>query len=126
MNFSSALDYCESLGAKLYVPTSAEEEAYIWNLYPNKHYTNDENDGWLWINAVALDSSNLHNLTQFDGEELEYTNWNPGQPNTPPSEAGNWAFIRSIGSSDSPAWIDTPSGAHNLDFVCKVRGWYGE
>ena len=54
LQWSDAKQYCENLNAKLFLPTNFEIETKVWNLYQSKGDVMDR----LWIDAIALDSSN--------------------------------------------------------------------
>ena len=71
--WGEAKSFCEEQEAELFFPASGEEEADLWNLYLTK--PDAKTLTRLWINAVALDSSNSLKYTTSNGDELGYTNW---------------------------------------------------
>ena len=112
--WDEAKSFCEEQKAELFLPSSAEEESDLWDLYSSRSDAKTR----LWINVAALDSSNPLEYTASNGDELRYTNWlkTPKQPNN----ANSVVFIGPIteGSTDPPFWIDA-AGPAIFDFACQ-------
>jgi putative hemolysin len=69
--WTEAKAYCETLGGHLATVTSAGEQAAVYNLVSG----GDKNV--YWIGGYRLNSDWLW----VTGEQWEYTNWAPGEPN---------------------------------------------
>ena len=70
-NWSGARAQCESDGAILAIPSSAEENQFIADMV----------SGPVWIGVTDIDEEGNH--VGVDGSELTYTNWYTGQPGQP-------------------------------------------
>ena len=116
--WGEAKSFCEEQEAELFFPVSGEEEADLWNLYLTK--PDAKTLTRLWINAVALDSSNSLKYTTSNGDELGYTNWRSDK--ITPNNANGFAWIGPLkrGSLDQPIfWEDAPSQNYLFDFACQ-------
>lgn len=117
-NWPDALVYCEAYGAHLaYIESSAEQQfvaGYVKNLQgsstdPDFYYwiggTDAVSEGeWIWATVVR---------------PVQYTNWNPGEPNNNPDHNSKhqdcMAMLGSNGLWDD-GWCETQ---HN--FICEIE-----
>ena len=89
LSWTEALNYCKEKGGHLVTITSVYEQVFLENAFPSTSgwigfYS--DGDAWNWVT----------------GEKVEYTNWDPGEPNN--SYGDEWyAHIR---SDRSMQWND--------------------
>ena len=75
-------------------------------------YTKNINKGGFWLDIVALDENFPLKYTSRAGQELNFTNWNAGEPNSP----NQCVFIGNPPSK----WYDMTDCIHNkADVVCE-------
>ena len=107
LTWSLAQQFCQEKGGDLPLPQDRVENTGIWNLY-----TKNINKGGFWLGIVALDENSPLKYTSRDGQELNYTNWNAGEPNSP----NQCVFIGNPPSK----WYDMTDCIHNkADTVCE-------
>ena len=71
MDWSSAEQYCESLGGHLVTITSADEQQFVSNLASNSSKKN------IWLGAVKNADGKFAWVT---GEHAQFSNWSTGEP----------------------------------------------
>ncbi len=108
LTWTEAKAYCESLGGHLAVITSEEENALVTSMLLSK------SDYWIG----ACDADEEGNWVWVTGEDWNYQNWYPGQPDNYLS--GQEDYLCMV-SSRNGQWNDaTNAGATtSLGFVCE-------
>lgn len=107
--FHDAVEYCADLsfGTHLVTINSAEENQFVFDLYPDGMLgaTDEEVEGdWRWVT----------------GEPFDYTNWAVGEPNDcggPGCPTEDYLVFAESGGSLVPEWNDVPGGSGG--FVCE-------
>ena len=96
---------CNNLGGDLVTINSAQEQDFVFNLAMNNP-TGSASNYWIGLN----DYNDEGNFTWANGEPVNYTNWNPGEPNGGSNENGVEIFSINSNSpgywNDAPAWVE--------------------
>jgi hypothetical protein len=113
-SWTDARDYCKSKGGHLATITSLEEQEAVFELVKNKGTKNlywiggyKTNGIWAWVT----------------GEQWDYTNWAPGEPNSD----GKENYIQMFHKITSPGkWNDEDNGGASGDYSLKNIGFICE
>ena len=118
-NWEGAKTYCESLGGYLATITSQEENDAVFEYMKDQGYdsayfgyTDEETEGiWKWVN----------------GENSDYTNWNPGEPNAENSKEDYAMFYYKYPKG---TWNDGDFGGSTVGndrvFICEWGDYTNE
>jgi hypothetical protein len=118
-SWTDARDYCESKGGHLATITSSEEQEAVYGLVDKKGIKN-----LYWIGGCKIDG----NWVWVTGEQWEYTNWDPGEPNSDGNEFYLQMYRISIRSSGVGKWNDEDNSGNvndenyslkNIGFICE-------
>ena len=91
MTWTDARQACLNMGGHLVTVTTAAENTFIFNLWPN---------GWIGLTDEAVEGT----WRWVTGETYSWSNWNPGEPNN----AGNEDYIQFVGGGK---WNDLPNSS---------------
>ena len=115
MNWSSARAQCESDGAMLAIPSSAEENQFIADLGQGNQ---------VWIGVTDIDEEGKY--VGVDGSELTFTNWYKTQPDNykhRPDLDEDGVHIIQVGdnwANSAGYWNDQEINHRKNQFVCSL------
>ena len=99
MTWTDARQACLNMGGHLVTVTTAAENSFIFNLWPN---------GWIGLTDELVEGQ----WRWVTGETFSWSNWNGGEPNN----AGNEDYIQFVGGGK---WNDLPN--HSLPYVLEFE-----
>lgn len=112
LSWHDAKKRCEDLGGRLVVITSAEEQAFVWDVMQRSQAAGW--DDFLW--AGATDDQQHGTWKWVDGDRMTYTAWSSGQPD---NYQGVGHYLNLMGR-DHGKWNDaSATDSLSCGFVCE-------
>jgi hypothetical protein len=108
MTWTDARQACLNMGGHLVTVTTAAENSFIFNLWPN---------GWIGLTDELVEGQ----WRWVTGETYSYSSWNPGEPNN----AGNEDYVQFVGGG---RWNDLPNNfalpyVIEFDYIVTFTPW---